>query len=257
VTKTFVSVTMSLDGFLAPPGRMEELRTEGESSKEAAVRDALSAPGPGRAPLRAPRPADGDRVRTLEGWMHEWSALQSWVFPQRFFRANLKLGEGGETGEDDKLLREVFARTGVTVLGKRMFDGGEKFWPEEAPFHTPVFVVTHEKRAPWVRPGGTTFHFVNDGVESAVRQARAVCPPGKEVRIGGGADTIDQCLRAGLVDELNLAIAPLTLGRGVRALKDIPFGALELTPMAATPSTRVTHVRYGVRKADDHSSPKG
>ena len=97
----------------------------------------------------------------------QWMELQQWIFPQRFFRENLKLGEGGEEGRDNDILRETFERTGASVMGKRMFDAGELAWPAEAPFHTPVFVVTHTRREPWERPGGTTFHFVDDGIESA------------------------------------------------------------------------------------------
>src|SRR3981189_1948829 len=102
----------------------------------------------------------------------QWMELQQWIFPQRFFRENLNLGEGGEEGRDNDIVRETFERTGASVMGKRMFDAGEQMWPEEAPFHTPVFVVTHEKRHPWERPGGTTFHFVNDGTEPAPDQGR-------------------------------------------------------------------------------------
>ena len=120
--KVFFSVTMSLDGFIAP-----EERTD-----------------------------DPDVQRGTA----QWEELQQWIFPQRFFRENLKLGEGGEEGRDNDIAWETFERTGASVMGKRMFDRGEQAWPEEAPFHTPVFVVTHEKRDPWERPGGTTFHFV-------------------------------------------------------------------------------------------------
>ena len=214
MTKVFVSVTMSLDGFIAPPGRMEDLQGE-----------------------------------AFDAWAKPWSKLQDHVFHQAFFRKNLKIPGEGETGADNDLLREVFERTGVTILGKRMFDGGEKFWPEDAPFHTPVFVLTHQKRAPWPRPGGTTFHFVNDGIESALRQARAVCPADKDVRIGGGGETISQFLRAGLVDELHVAVAPMTLGRGVRMLDGLDFGSLEFTPLPAPASPRVHHLRYAVRRA--------
>ena len=91
------------------------------------------------------------------------------MFPLRWFRENLKLGEDCL---DSDIARATYERTGASVLDKRMFDGGELAWPEEAPFDTPVFVVTHTKRAPWERPGGTTFHFVNDGMESALLQAR-------------------------------------------------------------------------------------
>jgi dihydrofolate reductase len=97
----------------------------------------------------------------------QWMELQRWIFPQRFFRQSLGLGEGGEEGRDNDIVRETFERTGASVMGKRMFDAGEQAWPEEAPFRTPVLVVTHEKRDPWERPGGTSFHFVNDGMEPA------------------------------------------------------------------------------------------
>ena len=98
-------------------------------------------------------------------------------------------------------------------MGKRMFDGGERFWPEEAPFHTPVFVLTKQVRSPWERPGGTTFHFVNDGIESALRQAREVAG-GRDIRIAGGANAILQYLNAGLVDEFSIALAPVFFGAG-------------------------------------------
>jgi dihydrofolate reductase len=127
--KAFFSVSMSLDGFIAPES-LEDLMGQ------------------------------------------QWMELQQWLFPQRFFRENLKLGEGGEEGRDNDIVRETFERTGASVMGKRMFDAGEQAWPAEAPFHTPVFVVTHEKRDPWERAGGTTFHFVNDGIEPALDQAR-------------------------------------------------------------------------------------
>src|SRR5260370_22605835 len=116
--KVFFSVTMSLDGFIAPEERMD----------------------------------DPD----VERWTAQWMELQQWIFPQRFFRENLKLGEGGEEGRDNDIARETFERTGASVMGKRMFDAGEDAWPEEAPFHTPVFVVTHTKRDPCERLGGTT-----------------------------------------------------------------------------------------------------
>ena len=160
--KVFFSVTMSLDGFVAPEERMD----------------------------------DPDAQR----WMAQWMELQQWIFPQRFFRENLKLGEGGEEGRENDIVRETFERTGASVMGKRMFDLGEQAWPEEAPFHTPVFVVTHEKRDPWERPGGTTFHFVNDGIEPALDQAREAAGD-RDVRIAGGGATILEYVNAGLIDE--------------------------------------------------------
>lgn len=211
MSKVFFSVSVSLDGYLAPPGM--DLAHVGDP--------------------------------TFEDWASQWSKLQSWIFPTRFFRERLKLGEGGETGTDDDLVARTFARTGVSIMGKRMFDAGEVMWPEEAPFHTPVFVLTSQVRAPWVRPGGTTFHFVNDGIESALRQARAAAGD-RDIRIAGGADVIQQYLRAGLVDELALAISPVLFGGG-RRLFDTIGREVEVELVETIASPRTTHVRYAVR----------
>ena len=121
--KVFFSVTMSLDGFVAP--EVDLGLSDGAQHMD-----------------------DPDARRGLAQWME----LQQWVFGQRFFRENVGLGEGGEEGRDNDILRATFERTGASVMGKRMFDLGEQAWPEDAPFHTPVFVVTHEKRDPWARP---------------------------------------------------------------------------------------------------------
>jgi dihydrofolate reductase len=129
-----------------------------------------------------------------------------------------------------------------------MFDGGERFWPEEAPFHTPVFVVTHTERAPWERPGGTTFHFVNDGIESALSRARTAAD-GRDIRIGGGADLIQQYLNAGLVNEFTISIAPVILGDGTRLFDCIKFGQISLEVVDTVTSPRVTHLSYAVSRA--------
>jgi len=169
--KVLFSVTMSLDGFIAPEERMD----------------------------------DPDAKR----WMAQWMELQQWIFPQRFFRENLKLGEGGEEGIDNDIARATYERTGASVMGKRMFDLGEQSWPEEAPFHTPVFVVSHTKRDPWERPGGTTFHFVNDGIEPALARAREAAGD-RDVRIAGGGATILEYVNAGLIDEFTIALTDLS-----------------------------------------------
>src|SRR5512147_162590 len=122
------------------------------------------------------------------------------MFPQRNFRGILGLGDDGETGDDNRIIGEILRRIGANIMGKRMFEEGEANWPEDAPFHTPVFVLTHERRSPWERPGGTTFHFVNHGIESALERARAAAG-GKDIRISGGANVIRQYLDAGLIDE--------------------------------------------------------
>jgi dihydrofolate reductase len=180
-----------------------------------------------------------------------WSDLHAWVFQQRTFRQRLKLGEGGETGPDNRFLEEIFDRTGVSIMGKRMFELGERAWPEEAPFHTPVFVATHEVRAPWVRKGGTTFHFVNGGIEDALRRAREALSGvgrGKDVRIAGGANLVLQYLNAGLVDELVLSVAPTFLGGGKRLFDGIERSAVGLEIIEALCSPKVTHLRYAVRQ---------
>ncbi len=181
-----------------------------------------------------------------DGWMD----IHAWLFQQRGFRQRLKLGgsgeAGGETGPDNRFLDAIFERTGVSIMGKRMFELGERSWPEEAPFHTPVFVVTHQARAPWERKGGTTFHFVNDGIEDALRRARDVCG-GRDVRIAGGANLVMQYLNAGLVEELVLSVAPTFLGGGKRLFDGIDRSAVGLEIVEALSSPKVTHLRYAVK----------
>jgi dihydrofolate reductase len=213
MSTVFFSVGMTLDGFMAPDGM-----------------DLDHADDP-----------------NFNEWMSQWGELQGWVVQQRFFRENLKLGDGGETGRDNDILEETFNRTGVSIMGKRMFDGGERFWPEEAPFHTPVFVLTHQVRSPWERPGGTTFYFVNDGIESALRQARAAAG-GRDIRIAGGADTIVQYLNAGLVDEFTVALAPVFFGAGTPLFGGIDRRKVGLKIAEAIHSPLVTHLRYSVTK---------
>jgi dihydrofolate reductase len=206
MSKVYVSIGMSLDGFMAGPNR-----------------------GPDN-PL-------GDRGPTLH----------SWLFQQKAFRENLGLGGGGETGADNRIVEAMMARPGVSILGKRMFEEGQRNWPEESPFHTPVMVLTKEKRAAWERPGGTTFHFVNDGIESALRRARAVAG-GKDIRIGGGQDLIRQYLNAGLVDELEIALVPTLLAEGLRLLDGVDRTKVALSIAGTTSSANVTHLRYDVRR---------
>ena len=208
----FFSVGISLDGFMAPEG-MDLAHADDPNYKD---------------------------------WLSQWIELQKWTSQQRFFRENLQLGEGGETGQDNRILEETFNRTGVSIMGKRMFEGGERFWPEEAPFHTPVFVLTHQVRSPRERPGGTTFHFVNDGIERALRQACEVAG-GKDIRIAGGAHAIVQYLNAGLVDEFSIALAPIFFGEGVRLFDGIDRRKVSPEIVEAIHSPLVTHLRYAVK----------
>ncbi len=170
------------------------------------------------------------------------ATIHQWIYRQRSFRRQLGLASDGETGPDDDLLAATFARIGANIMGKRMFEEGERAWPADAPFHTPVFVLTQERRASWERPGGTVFHFVQDDVRSVLARAREVAGD-KDVRISGGANVIRQYLAAGLVDELHVAIAPVLFGSGLRAFDGIER-RLEIADVLASPS--VTHVRYRV-----------
>jgi len=211
MSKVFFSVTMSLDGFIAP-----EFMQLGQP---------------------------------VEKWLSQWMELQSYVFQQRFFRENLKLGDGGETGQDNRILEETYNRTGVSIMGKRMFDGGEQNWPEEAPFHTPVFVLTRDIRSPWERPGGTTFVFVNDGIENALEQARTVAGD-RDIRIAGGAHVIRQYLNAGLVDEFAIAVSPVLFGTGLRLFEGLDPRRISLEITEAMHSPLVTHLNYAVRRRE-------
>jgi len=173
----------------------------------------------------------------------QWMALHQWILPTRFFRTNLKLGEDGEEGRDNDIARETYERTGASVMGKRMFDMGERMWPEEAPFHTPVFVVTHQRRDPWERPGGTTFHFVNDGIETALARAREAAGD-RDVRIAGGGATILAYVNAGLIDEASIALSPVLFGSGIRLFEGVDAGRVVLEPIRSEPTARATHLTY-------------
>jgi dihydrofolate reductase len=124
-----------------------------------------------------------------------------------------------------------------------MFEKCENAWPEDAPFHTPVYVLTHAKREPWVRPGGTTFYFVNDGPESALAQARESAG-GRDIRIAGGADVIQQYLNLGVIQELEIAVAPVLFGGGRRLFENLrdPVPRFRIDKVVDTPAA--THVRY-------------
>ena len=172
--------------------------------------------------------------------------LHEWTFGLKSWRALLGL-RGGESNADDEIAKATIERSGAFVMGRRMFDEGELGWPENAPFHAPVFVVTHRPREPWVRPGGTTFNFVTDGAVSALEQAKAAAGD-RDVRVAGGADVVRQLLRAGLVDELSLHVAPLLLGGGVRLFDGIGPEELELEKIGSVDSPLTTHITYRVAK---------
>jgi dihydrofolate reductase len=204
---------------------------------------------PGTAFFQVSMSLDGFIAPASSGELmgQQWMELQGWLFAQRFFRENLNLGSGGEEGRDNDIVRETYERIGASVMGKRMFDAGERMWPEHAPFHTPVFVVTHQPREPWHRPGGTTFHFVNDGIESALDQARAAAGD-RDVRIAGGGATILEYINAGLVQEFSIALAPVLFGTGIRLFDGVDASRVMLQQVRAESSRRVTHLTYTLRE---------
>jgi dihydrofolate reductase len=213
--KLILDISMSLDGFIAGP----------------------------RPTLEAPLGEGGERL-------HEWA------FATRSFRERQGL-DGGEANADSKLIDQLVRGTGATVMGRRMFSGGEGgwaedpnaegWWGENPPFHHPVFVLTQHAREPVSKQGGTTFTFVTDGIEAALEQARAAARE-RDVAVGGGADVAQQYLKAGLLDQLNVHLAPVLLGDGTRLFEDGLAGSpaeLERASVLESPSG-VAHLSYRV-----------
>jgi dihydrofolate reductase len=206
-----LDITMSLDGFVAGPSPT----------------------------LEEPLGAGGELL-------HDWIVrLASW----REYHGL----EGGETGPDDELAERIFGSIGAHIMGRRMFSNGagpweqdpkaDGWWGDDPPFHHPVFVLTHHAREPLVKEGGTTFHFVTDGIEAALEQARAAAGE-LDVGISGGADVAQQYLRAGLIDTMHIHVAPLLLGGGTR-LFDAPEGEpIKLEPVRAVQGHNVVHLTF-------------
>jgi len=206
MSTVFVNIGLSLDGYMAPEG--------------------MTMTDPGHM-----------------NWGERWAAMMAWILNQRYFREALKLGPGGETGPVNDMVRHTFERTGAHIMGKRMFDQGEIAWPEEAPFHTPVYVLTHEKRDPWIRPGGTTFYFVEDGTKRVLELAREAAGS-HDVRISGGADVIQQYLSLGVVDELEIALAPVLFGGGRRLFENLHGALPQFRIDRVIDGPAATHLRY-------------
>jgi dihydrofolate reductase len=213
MAKVRCDISMSLDGFVAGPNPS----------------------------LEEPLGAGGDLL-------HEWAfAAASW-------RKSHGLS-GGEANADSEVLEESTGSTGAVVMGRRMFSGGEGgwdddprsqgWWGDDPPFHVPVFVLTHHARETLVMEGGTSFNFVTDGIEAALEQARTAAGD-KDVLLAGGASIVQQYLEAGLLDELQIHIAPVLLGAGTSLFDRLGIGplGLETTRVIASPS--VTHLRFTV-----------
>jgi dihydrofolate reductase len=213
--KLTLDISMSLDGFIAGPNQT----------------------------LEQPLGEGGDRL-------HEWAyAAASW--------RERHGASGGETDGDSEVIDESLRNTGATVMGRRMYSGGhgeweedpnaDGWWGENPPFRHPVFVLTRHAREPVTKEGGTTFTFVTDGIEPALEQARAVAGD-KNVAIGGGANVVQQYLNSGLLDELQIHLAPVLLADGVRLFDNLATGQLGLECTRVIESPTVTHLKYRVVK---------
>lgn len=177
-------------------------------------------------------------------------ALHEWVFATRTFQQMHGSGDGGTTGVDDNFAVRGMANLGAWILGRKMFGPVRGPWPDEAwkgwwgdnpPYHVPAFVLTHHPRAPITMAGGTVFHFVTDGIHAALARAREAAQ-GKDIRLGGGVATIRQYLRAGLVDELHLAVSPTLLGSGEALFAGIDLPALGYRRTEHVAMPNATHV---------------
>jgi dihydrofolate reductase len=181
--------------------------------------------------------------------------LHDWAYGLATFRQ--RHGEaGGVTNADDRVLAEAFDRAGAVVMGRGMFGGGdgpwgdepwEGWWGDDPPFHMPVFVLTHHPREPLIKRAGTSFTFVTAGVEAALDEARAAAGD-RDVLVAGGADVAAQCLRAGLLDEMQIHVVPLVLGGGTRLFDRLGPEPIELERTRVSDSPGVTHLRFRVTR---------
>ena len=174
----------------------------------------------------------GDGGDRLHEWMYD---LESWRERHGLV--------GGEATRDAEIIDEAFKHARAVVMGRRMFDLGEGPWGDDPPFHMPVFVLTHNARETLLKEGGTTYIFVTGGLQSALDEARAAARDG-DISVAGGANTIQQFIKAGLLDELQIHIAPVLLGGGIRLLDQLGQMDLEITRVVDSP--RVTHLRFRV-----------
>jgi dihydrofolate reductase len=183
-------------------------------------------------------------------------ALHQWVLPTRTIQTMLFGQEGGTTGPDDDFAARGISNLGAWILGRNMFgpvrgpwpdDTWKGWWGDNPPYHVPVFVLTHHSRASITMAGGTTFHFVTDGIEAALKRATEAAG-GKDIRMGGGVATIREYLSAGLIDEMHLAIAPVLLGAGEHLLGGTDLTRLGFECTEHVPTASATHVVLTRRK---------
>jgi dihydrofolate reductase len=198
-----------------------------------------------------------DMSVSLDGYICGPKAKEPPYLDEGFFRVTSWLNDlatwreregmtGGATNTDDELIADMFQQAGAYVMGRRMFDSGEEPWGDAPPFRAPVFVVTNRQREPLERRGGTTFHFVTDGVGSAVERAMAVAGD-RRVAVSGGARIVQQVIATDLLDELHLHVTPVLLGGGTRLFDGGGPEIVELDPLRVVGSHGVTHLSYSFR----------
>jgi dihydrofolate reductase len=210
VSKLRFDISMSLDGYVAGPNQS----------------------------LENPLGEGGEQL-------HEWViSLEAWRKGHGY--------EGGEVSPSSAVVEASIANVGAHVMGRNMFGGGTGswgddpwpgWWGEDPPFHAPVFVVTHHAREPLPMQGGTTFHFVTDGIESALEQAKAAAGD-QDVHLGGGASIAQQYLKAGLIDEMTVNLVPVLLGGGERLFDNLDGAEIGLEVVRAIEAPGVTHLTY-------------
>jgi dihydrofolate reductase len=224
MSKLRISISMSLDGFVAGPDQ--------------SAQDPLGAGG---------------------------EQLHQWILELKTFRETHLGEEGGEVNASTPIAEGILAGVGATIMGRNMFGGGlgpwgeepwNGFWGDDPPFHHPVFVLTHHPREPLELEGGTTFHFVTDGIGSALEQARAAAG-GDDVSLGGGADVARQYLAAGLLDEMVISVVPVLLGSGTRLFDNLDEPRPMLRQVEAVAAPGVTHIRYARLDQQDTHEDKG
>jgi dihydrofolate reductase len=176
----------------------------------------------------------GPNVRVGNGMGDEGERLHDWRF-------------GAKTKADEAILDEKFASTGAIVIGKRMFDVGFEPWGDPPPFGMPVFIVTHEAREPLRMQGGTTYTFVTKGIEAALELARAAAGD-KDVGIWGGANIIQEYLKAELLDEMQIHVIPVLFGNGTRLFDDLGGRRIELKKTSTIDTPAATHLRFSVQR---------
>jgi dihydrofolate reductase len=176
--------------------------------------------------------------------------LMGWFFPTQYFKSMHGDGSSGEQGIDNDMAGAAMANNGAWILGRNMFGPVRGPWPDESwqgwwgdtpPYHVPVFVLTHHARKPLEMKGGTTFHFVTDGLDSALRQAKAAAGA-KDVRIGGGASTVRQYLQAGAIDEMHLAVSSVVMGEGEHLFAGLHLPKMGFSVAKTVRGENATHV---------------